>query len=265
MTHPRLEHTGRIAVLTLDDPSTLNALGESFWPALAARCAEIAGMQPTPGAMVLTGTGRAFSAGGQLSPDLQRRMSGLGCEAAVAAYMIRTVSPAVEALRALSIPVISAVNGIAAGAGVSLALCADVVLMARSASFTLPFMPRLGLLPDCGLTWTLPRAVGRARAGAMMLLGSKVTAEQAERWGLAWECVDDEQLLPRALELAERLAAAPRHAIDEVRQALDASERRSFSEQLLYEAERQSLLSARPEFTEGLSAFLDKRSPEFHP
>ena len=174
-------------------------------------------------------------------------------------------NPALLALAQLPIPVVSAVNGACAGAGVGVALAADVVLAARSAYFYLPFMPRLGIVPDLGTTWFLERAVGRARAVAMSLLGERLAAEQAERWGLVWQCVDDGDLPAQALALAQRLAALPVHAAQEIRAVYELAGQQTLVEQMRSEAVRQRELIDRPTFAEGVQAFLGKREPVFPP
>ena len=160
---------------------------------------------------------------------------------------------------------LAAVNGPCAGAGVGLALAADIVLTARSAYFFLSFMPRLGIVPDLGSTWFLERFVGRPRAVAMSLLGDRISGELAAQWGLVWACVDDAQLESQALAMAQRLASLPAHAAQEIRQVFDHAAQQDLPAQLRLEAERQRELIDRPEFHEGVQAFLQKREPRFPP
>jgi 2-(1,2-epoxy-1,2-dihydrophenyl)acetyl-CoA isomerase len=172
-------------------------------------------------------------------------------------------NPLVTGLRTLPVPVVCAVNGAAAGGGVGLALAADIVIAARSAFFYLPFAPALGLVPDLGASWTLPRAVGRARALGLTLLGNKLSAQEAAQWGLIWSCVDDAALADESRQIATRLARLPVHATHEVRELYRASEDNSLQEQLALEMQRQSALADRPAFAEGVRAFLEKRKPRF--
>lgn len=163
----------------------------------------------------------------------------------------------------MPIPVVSAVNGAAAGAGVGVALAGDVVLVARSAYFYLPFMPRLGIVPDLGTTWFLERLVGRACAVGMALLGERLSGEQAAKWGLVWACVDDANLRAEGMAVAQRLARPPSHGVCEIRGIYEAAASQSLIAQLALEAERQRELIDRPDFAEGVRAFLEKREPVF--
>jgi 2-(1,2-epoxy-1,2-dihydrophenyl)acetyl-CoA isomerase len=161
------------------------------------------------------------------------------------------------------VPLVCAVQGAAAGAGVGMALAGDVVLAARSAYFYLPFIPKLGLVPDAGSTWFLAHLIGRARATSLTLLGDKLPAEQAQRWGLIAACVDDAELAQRALDTARRLAALPAHGVIETRAAFDAAQRNDLGQQLDWEATRQRELLDRDSFKEGVQAFFEKRAPRF--
>jgi 2-(1,2-epoxy-1,2-dihydrophenyl)acetyl-CoA isomerase len=171
----------------------------------------------------------------------------------------------VSSLRALPMPVVCAVNGPAAGGGLGLALAGDVVLAARSAFFYLPFMAKLGIVPDVGSTWFYQRLLGTGRATALTLLADRLPAEKAAAWGLVWDCVDDTKLMDEALAIAHRLAALPAHAAIETRRAFEAAAGNTLEAQLAYEAERQRELLDRPEFGEGVKAFLEKRAPKFAP
>lgn len=158
---------------------------------------------------------------------------------------------------------VSAVNGAAAGAGASIALAGDVVLAGKSAYFLFPFIPKLGILPDLGATWILPRLIGRAKAMAVSLLGERMYAEDAVREGLIWKCVTDEDLQSEAAATARRLAAGPNHGAPALREAFDRADTATLAEQLSYEAERQQELIDSPTFQEGVHAFLEKRDPKF--
>jgi len=212
-------------------------------------------------AMILTGAGKGFCAGADLSSLDTGQKQSLG--QAAAESIDRLTNPIIRELRELPFPVVSAVNGPAAGAGVGLALAADIVLAARSAYFYLPFLPKLGIVPDAGCTWFLPRLVGPARALGLTLLGEKLSAERAVQWGLIWECVDDVALLGRARILAKQLATMPAHAALEARRAFGAAERNTLPEQLQYECDRQRELIDGPAFAEGARAFMEKRAPVF--
>jgi 2-(1,2-epoxy-1,2-dihydrophenyl)acetyl-CoA isomerase len=165
-------------------------------------------------------------------------------------------------LRRLPIPVIAAVNGVAAGAGANVALACDLVLAGRSASFVQAFS-RVGLLPDCGGTWHLPRLVGSARALGLALLGEKLEAERAAQWGLIWKCVEDDELPAAVDAVARQLAAGPAQAIARTKQALYGSWSRSLEEQLAVESEYQVELGRSADFAEGVAAFKEKRTPRF--
>jgi 2-(1,2-epoxy-1,2-dihydrophenyl)acetyl-CoA isomerase len=248
-----------IATLTLDLPEQLNALGEPLQHAFRAA---LAGLRDDPDlrVLVLTGAGRAFCAGADLAgvslePEALRRAADL---------MEQVTNALVLELASMPMPVLASVNGPAAGGGVGLALAADLVIAARSAYFYLPFMPALGIVPDLGTSWFLPRAVGRARSLGLSLLGNRLPAERAAQWGLIWDCVDDAELPGETRRLAQRLAKLPRHAAAETRAAHAASARNDLAAQLAWEAARQRELIAGPAFQEGVRAFLEKRSPDFH-
>jgi 2-(1,2-epoxy-1,2-dihydrophenyl)acetyl-CoA isomerase len=216
-------------------------------------------------ALLLTAKGRGFCVGADLA-EFGRQASqpatgSLGDY--VGRMMERTGNPMIAGLRSLPVPVVCAINGVAAGGGVGLALAGDMVVAARSAYFYLPFIPALGLVPDMGASWVLPRAVGRARAMGLALTGHKLSAEQAADWGLIWSCVEDEELLPSARQLAEQLAALPAHAIHEARALFAAAEGQGLEQQLDLERQRQQALIGLPSFTEGVRAFGERRTPRF--
>ena len=159
-------------------------------------------------------------------------------------------------------PVICAVNGVAAGAGASVALACDIVLAARSASFVQVFC-KIGLVPDSGGTWNLPRAVGLARAKGLALLGDKLTAEQAESWGMIWQCVDDDQLMGEAIKLAEHLATQPTKGLATIKKLLNESLSTPMHQQLENERSAMRMLGQSNDYQEGVAAFMGKRKPEF--
>jgi 2-(1,2-epoxy-1,2-dihydrophenyl)acetyl-CoA isomerase len=246
---------GPVRVLTLNRPASLNAFTAQMHglllPALEEAAADAAVR-----AVILTGAGRGFCAGQDLSDP---SMVGSGGPPDVGDRFYR---PLATRVRTMPVPVIAAVNGVAAGAGANLALCCDFVLAARSASFIQAFS-KIGLVPDCGGTWLLPRLVGRARAIGLAMSGDKLPAEEAERIGLIWRAVDDASLLDEAMKLATRLAAMPSRALAETRRAIDTSMTMEFGDALRLEARTQGELGRAHDFAEGVSAFLTKRSPTF--
>ena len=258
----QFERHDDVALLRFNIPQRLNPLTADLQHALRAELARLR-TDTTVRALMLTGGGKAFCVGADLGSMTPPGGASLGAQTADA--MEALSNRVIEDLRSLPFPVVSAVNGPCAGAGVGVALAADVVIAARSAYFYLPFMPRLGIVPDLGTTWFLDRFVGRARATALALLGDRLPAEQAVQWGLIWSCADDAALLDEALALARRLAQLPAHAAPEIRRASDAAGANTLLEQLHYEASRQRELIDRPEFREGVRAFLEKRDPVFPP
>ena len=250
-----------IATLTLNLPTKLNPIAKDLQVALRDALARVAGDRSVR-AVVLTGAGKAFCAGADLGA-MQTPDSGKTLGDETADWMQSLSNPLISAMRSLPVPLVCAVNGPAAGAGVGIALAGDVVLAARSAYFYLSFLPRLGLVPDLGCTWFSPRLVGPARALGMALLDERVSADKAAQWGLIWNCVEDDLLLLEAQKTAQRLARLPAHAVLEARQAFAASERHTLDEQLHYESERQREMIMKPSFGEGVAAFLQKRPPAF--
>jgi len=259
----RYERDGAVALAVFDRAERLNPLSVDFQQALREVCAQVREDRSVR-ALLLTGEGRAFCVGADLS-SLGQPVPGdersLGSR--VAEQMHALSNRLILDLHELPVPVVSAVNGVCAGAGVGVALAADVVLAAKSAYFYLPFLPRLGIVPDLGSSWFMQRLAGRGRALGLSLLGDRLGAEQAVQWGLAWACVDDAALRSEAMAIAQRLARLPAHAALEARLAYDAAASHSLAEQLHYEAERQRELLDQPSFTEGVSAFLQKREPRF--
>lgn len=259
----RLERDGDVALAIFENPTRLNPLTTAFQQELRAVLRQVRedhGIR----ALVLTGEGRAFCVGADLSsmgPSGEADGRSLGER--TAEWMRELGNKLILELRELPVPVVAAVNGACAGAGVGVALAADVVLAARSAYFYLPFIPKLGIVPDLGTTWFVERLVGRGRALGLTLLGDRLPAEQAAAWGLVWACVDDAALRDEALAIAHRLATLPAHGAIEARRACDAAASNTLAEQLAYEADRQRELLDRPSFGEGVRAFLEKREPRF--
>ena len=249
------------AVLTLDRPTALNSINQTMIDELRALIADVArddGVQ----VLILTGAGRAFCAGADLNA-VGPAEADLSTGERVYRSMDRGFNPLVRELAALAKPVVAAVNGVAAGGGVALALAADIVIAARSADFIQVFGPQLGLVPDMGCTYFLVRLLGRARARGLAMLGERLPAEQAEQWGLIWRCVADDQLMEEAQRIARRLAAGPRLCFGHIKRALDAAELNTLSEQLDLERDYQRVLADTEDFAEGVAAFLGKRPPRF--
>jgi 2-(1,2-epoxy-1,2-dihydrophenyl)acetyl-CoA isomerase len=264
LEHVRMDRDGDVAVITLDNPSRRNALSRAMQDGLRVLIDEVRAT-PSIRAVLLTATGDAFCAGADLAGNaIPPGNEHLTRGQATQKVMQELSNPIVTGLRDLPVPVVAALPGVVAGAGIGIALAADVVIAARSAYFYLPFIPKLGILPDLGTTWFLDRLIGRGRATALTLLGGKLSAEQAQQWGLIWSCVDASTFREEALVTARQLAKLPAHAALETRRAYDAAERNELRAQLQYEAERQCELLDRPEFEEGVRAFLEKREPDFH-
>jgi 2-(1,2-epoxy-1,2-dihydrophenyl)acetyl-CoA isomerase len=248
---------GPVRVITLNRPAALNAFTAEMHglllPALQAAAADT-----SVRALVLTGAGRGFCAGQDLSDPA---MVGQGIPD-VGAVIEQRYRPLAEALYAMPVPTIAAVNGVAAGAGANIALGCDFVFAARSSSFIQAFS-KIGLVPDAGGSWLLPRLVGRARAIGLAMTGDKLPAEEAERIGLIWKCVDDAALMDSVLTLATRLAAMPSRALAATRRVIDAGSRSTLAEAVTLEADTQRELGRAHDFAEGVAAFLAKRAPQF--
>ena len=260
----RFERQGPVGVLTLDRPESLNSLSLQAIKDLLQQLRGIAA-DPTVRALVLTGAGRGFCAGWQLDASGVPGLSDESFGVRQAHLMAEYFNPVIQAMHDLPIPTVAAVNGVCAGAGVSIALAADIVIAADEASFVLTFAPRLGLVPDLGATWKLPRLLGWARAQAITMLGERVRAEEATRWGMIWRNVPLAELQDTALSVARRLAGAPSGVCREVRHAYHAAQVSTLATQLDYERLRQRDLLDAPAFGEGLRAFQEKREPDFHP
>jgi 2-(1,2-epoxy-1,2-dihydrophenyl)acetyl-CoA isomerase len=244
-------------VITLNRPHRLNAFNEEMHRALAKAVAD-AEADKACRALLLTGAGRAFCAG----QDLNDRLVAPGATAQVGSALETYYNPLVRKLRTLPFPVVAAVNGVAAGAGANIALACDIVIAARSASFIQAFA-KLGLVPDSGGTWFLPRLVGSARARALALLADPVPAEMAESWGMIWKCVPDSELRGEAEKLCQHFAAAPTFGLGLIKRALDAAEMNDLDAQLDLERDLQREAGATPDYAEGVRAFIEKRAPVF--
>lgn len=253
-----LDINNGIARLTLNRPDKLN----SFTMAMHAEMRDALDRIEADSSirvLVLTGAGRGFCAGQDLA-DLSG-LSGSGGEI-LGGILEKYYSPLVLSLRGLPFPVICAVNGVAAGAGANIALACDIVLAARSANFVQVFC-KLGLIPDTGGTYFLPRLIGSARAMGLAMLGDKLSAERAENWGLIWKCVDDDQLAKETDAMALHFSTAPTKGLAYTKQALQASGGNTMAQQLDLERELMQALGDSDDYREGVAAFIEKRAPEF--
>ena len=255
MAELRLEVAERVATITLDRPDALNALTVPLKEELLAALQRV-GADPAIGAIVLTGAGRAFCAGQDLRERLEPGAAPLEVE------IRERYNPIILAMRRLEKPIVGAINGIAAGAGASLAFACDLRIAADGASFLLAF-GRVGLIPDSGATWLLPRLVGSAKAAELALTGNPLSAVDAERLGLVARVVAAESLVGEAQSMAASLAAMAPRAVALTKRALEASWTASLEEQLELEAELQGIAGATADHIEGIASFLEKRSPRF--
>jgi 2-(1,2-epoxy-1,2-dihydrophenyl)acetyl-CoA isomerase len=244
-------------VITLNRPDKLNAFNEAMHEALRAALAE-AEADESCRALMIIGAGRSFCAG----QDLNDRLAKPGETVVLGETLEKYYNPLVLKLRALPFPVIAAVNGVAAGAGCNVALACDIVIAAQSARFIQSFA-RIGLVPDSGGTWMLPRLVGDARARGLALLAEPLLAETACAWGLIWKCVDDTSLVAEAERLCEHFAAAPTQGLALIKRALEASPGNTLAQQLDLERQLQRQAGATPDYAEGVRAFVEKRKPNF--
>lgn len=247
-----------VAFLRLNRPDQLNSFNAQMHAEVKDALKQVRSSTEVR-VLLLTGEGRGFCAGQDLSdrnvaPGAQMPDLGESIE--------KFYNPMIRQLRDLPVPIICAVNGVAAGAGANIPLACDLVLASRSASFIQAFC-KLGLVPDSGGTWFLPRVVGAARARALALLGNKLTAEQAEEWGLIYRCVEDADLRNEALKLARHLASQPTAGLALIKRALNASLDNSLDQQLELERDLQRLAGRSADYREGVAAFMEKRTPVF--
>lgn len=247
-----------IARLTLNRPERLNAFSEGMHADLRDAIGKLRA-DASARVLVLSGAGRGFCAGQDLT---ERKPDPGGAKRDLSSTLEKNYKPLILSLRELPLPVIGAINGVTAGAGVSLALACDIVIAAKSASFVFAFA-KLGLVPDAGATHFLPRLIGSARAKAVAMLGERINAEQAAQWGMIWRCVEDAELASEVDKLARHFAQAPTLGVARTKQALDSAFERDLAAQISYEAQLQRDLGMSQDFAEGVTAFLEKRAPKF--
>jgi len=260
MTYESILHqsAGGIARVTLNRPDRLNSFTATMHEELRDALAKVRA-DPSARVLLLTGAGRGFCAGQDLT---DRAVAPGDAPVDLGASIEANYRPLVLALRSFPMPVVCAVNGVAAGAGANIALACDLVVAAKSANFIQAFC-KIGLIPDSGGTFFLPRLVGTARAMGLALLGDKLSAQQAADWGLIWKCVDDAELVPTVDALLGQIALAPTRGLVATRRALHASSHATLETQLDLERDLQRELGNSADYREGVAAFLAKRAPQF--
>jgi 2-(1,2-epoxy-1,2-dihydrophenyl)acetyl-CoA isomerase len=254
----RLDVADGVATLTLNRPDRLNSFTVAMHGEVRVAIDEVAG-DPSVRCLVLTGAGRGFCAGQDLS---DRAVAPGDAPVDLGASIENHYKPLLMRLRGLDMPTICAVNGVAAGAGANIPFACDLVFAAKSASFIQSFS-KIGLIPDCGGTWWVPRLVGPARAMGLALLGDKLSATQAEDWGLIWRCIEDDELMSTVMTVAKQLAAGPTRGYVRTRQAMERALQLPLSAALDLERDYQRELGASDDFREGVAAFMEKRPPRF--
>jgi len=248
------ERRDGVARVTLNRPDVLNSFNHGMFERLLAILAEVEADRSIR-VMYLTGAGRGFCAG--------QDITGSNISGAISAHLEASWNPVARGIRHLEIPVVAAVNGVAAGAGANLALACDFVLAAEECAFIQAFI-NIGLVPDTGGSWTLPHLVGRARATAALMLGEKIPARQAAEWGMILKAVPLASLETEAWGLATRLASMPTLALALTKKLINASASNTFEQQLLMEGEFQDIAGRSQDHLEGIAAFKERRKPSFH-
>ena len=254
----KLDIEGNLALLTLNHPEVMNAVSPEMLGGLMNALDHVGNPRHGVRCLLMTGSGRGFCAGANLQPRSEGTRSG-----DAGAVLETLYHPFLRRLRELPMPLITAVNGAAAGVGMSFALMGDLCLCARSAYFLQAFR-RIGLIPDGGSTWILPRLVGRARAMELSLLGERLPAEKALEWGLISRVYDDAELMPKARELAQDLANGPTVSLRLIRRLYWESPDNTYEEQLNLERQMQRIAGDSSDFAEGVRAFLEKRPAKFN-
>lgn len=260
MTHETIVFsvTNGVATLRLNRPDKLNSFNDAMHAEVRAALKSLKAESGVR-CLLVTGTGRGFCAGQDLS---DRKIASGDAPPDLGASLEKRYNPLIRTLRSLDMPVVCAVNGVAAGSGANIALACDIVIAARSASFVQAFC-KVGLVPDSGGSWSLPRLVGHARAMGLVMLGEKLSAEQAEAWGLIWKCVDDEALMDETMAIANHLATQPTRGLALTKRAMNASGNNSLDQQLALERDLQKLACRTDDYREGVAAFMEKRTPRF--
>jgi 2-(1,2-epoxy-1,2-dihydrophenyl)acetyl-CoA isomerase len=257
--HVTLDFDGNVAILKLDHQEVMNAVSIDMLGGLSEALDEIEDRKADVRCLVITGAGRAFCTGANLqgrNNNVTKSRSGAGATLETAFH------PFLRRLQNLHCPIVTAVNGPAAGAGMSFALMGDLILCAKSSYFLQAFR-RIGLVPDCGSTWLLPRIIGKARSVELSLLGEKLPAEKALEWGLVNRVYDDGALMEEAMKLAHDLANGPTIALSLIRKLYWKSSENSFEDQINLEVQSQRIAGASNDFKEGVGAFLEKRPAKF--
>ena len=257
-----LDMVDGVATITLNRPDSLNSMNNDLMDDIASAI-RLAEGDDSVGVVVLTGNGRGFCSGA----DLGAIVAGPGNEASsqrpsAVEGMDQHFNPTVRAIKNCAVPTVARINGAAAGGGLGLALACDIAIAARSAFFVATFGPRLGIVPDLGSTWSLPHKAGLARARAMAMLGERVSADQAESWGLIYKDVDDDHLDEEVARVTAILRSTSGVAMQRIRSSIDTASSRSFSDQLDLERDHQAVLIPM-NMLEGASAFIEKRDPNF--
>ncbi len=255
---------GDVATVTLNRPETLNSMNDEFMNDITEAFGMVASDDGVR-AVILTGEGRGFCSGADLRNAAAGDAEGFDADAAGEATtdsMDNVFHPAIRAVAECPVPTVARVNGVTAGGGIGLALSCDVAIAARSAFFVATFGPRLGIVPDLGTTWQLPMRVGRARALGMALLGERVTADQAQDWGLVWKTVDDEELDAAVAQVTDVLRRSSPAAMSRIRASVDGATQRDLADQLDVEMGHQAVLIPR-NMADGAAAFLAKSDPSF--
>jgi 2-(1,2-epoxy-1,2-dihydrophenyl)acetyl-CoA isomerase len=252
-----------VATIILNKPERYNALGKDILVELHD-CVIKSAADDSVKVVLISGAGKAFCAGADISNAPEKNTDAL-LQQGERAYqgMTQYYNPIIQTIHEMDKPVIAAVNGVTAGYGVSLALCCDMVFAAESASFIQVFVPNLGIVPDGGATWLLPRLTTTARAMGMFLTGEKIKAQQAEDWGMIWKCVPDDELMATAQALATRLSNGPTLGIRSLKIAMNQTHENSLQRHLQLEASLQKVCCGSMDFAEGCMAFGEKRKPKF--
>ena len=247
-----------IALLEFNRPELLNALDEALLLEMISALRELAGTDEVR-ALIITGRGRGFCGGADLNAVSGLAIAGESMGRQVSDQMRRAFNPMMELLYGFPRPVVSAINGVAAGGGAAIALCADIVLASRSAALKVVQVPQLGIVADLGANWLLPRIIGRSRALGACLTGETLAAPRLQEWGLVWECVEDEQLTARAKELAVQMASVPTETILATRRLIDGACQSSFAGTIEQERQCQEQLCDTTFFTASVTRFLGRR------